>query len=339
MKNPNGYGTVVKLSGNRRKPFVARKTVRWKDNGQPVFLIIGYYATKEEGLIALAEYNQNPYDIANRNLTLAEVYEKWKTLKAPQLAKPNRENLFSGFRYMEKIKDLKYREIRSFQMQNIIDSAGSYSRQSIVKNLFGHLDRFALEMDVINKMYSQLTKTVEYEQLEERIPFSAEEIKVLWDHEDDFFVGYVLIMIYSGWRITEFCEMKTEDVDVDQWTMKGGSKTISGKNRIVPIHSAIKHLVKRYFNPDHKRLILQENGTTYTAENFRKEFHSCCERFGMKHTPHEARHTFRSMLDSAGANQKCIDLMMGHKSFGVGERVYTHKTVEELREAIELISR
>jgi hypothetical protein len=42
-------------------------------------------------------------------------------------------------------------------------------------------------------------------------------------------------------------------------------------------------------------------------------------------------------LDSAGANKVCIDLMMGHKSKEVGERIYTHKTIEELKAAIELI--
>ena len=57
----------------------------------------------------------------------------------------------------------------------------------------------------------------------------------------------------------------------------------------------------------------------------------------MEHTPHECRHTFRSRLDSAGANKVCIDLMMGHKSSGTGERVYTHKTLEELKIAIEFL--
>ena len=29
MKLPNGYGSVVKLSGKRRKPYQVRKTVGW----------------------------------------------------------------------------------------------------------------------------------------------------------------------------------------------------------------------------------------------------------------------------------------------------------------------
>ena len=61
------------------------------------------------------------------------------------------------------------------------------------------------------------------------------------------------------------------------------------------------------------------------------------EKLQMNHTPHECRHTFRSKLDSAKANKKCIDLMMGHKSKDVGERTYTHKTLQELKDAIELI--
>ena len=37
MKNPNGYGSVVKLSGNRRKPFCARKTSGWNEKGHPIY--------------------------------------------------------------------------------------------------------------------------------------------------------------------------------------------------------------------------------------------------------------------------------------------------------------
>ena len=61
------------------------------------------------------------------------------------------------------------------------------------------------------------------------------------------------------------------------------------------------------------------------------------KQLGIDKTPHECRHTFRSRLDSAGANKVCIDLMMGHKSKEVGERIYTHKTIQELKDAMEMI--
>ena len=57
----------------------------------------------------------------------------------------------------------------------------------------------------------------------------------------------------------------------------------------------------------------------------------------MKHTPHECRHTVETQLDSAGASRKCIDLLMGHVSKDTGNRVYNHKTLDELKATVELI--
>jgi integrase len=60
-------------------------------------------------------------------------------------------------------------------------------------------------------------------------------------------------------------------------------------------------------------------------------------KIGAKHTVHETRHTFRTWLDRFGGNITCINKLMGHSSGDVGMKVYTHKTIEELRETIELI--
>ena len=77
MKNPNGYGSVVKLSGKRRKPFWIRKTAGWNEKGQPIYKTIGYTATREEGNILLAEYNKNPWNVDTAKLTLKELYDLW----------------------------------------------------------------------------------------------------------------------------------------------------------------------------------------------------------------------------------------------------------------------
>lgn len=40
MKLPNGYGSVVKMSGKRRKPYMVRKTIGWHlDKGKDRFRI------------------------------------------------------------------------------------------------------------------------------------------------------------------------------------------------------------------------------------------------------------------------------------------------------------
>lgn len=339
MKNPNGYGSVVKLSGNRRKPYTARKTTGWNDKGHPIYLTIGYYATRQEGMIALAEYNKNPFDINASKMTFEEVYQKWLVTKYPKLSEALQRNLKTAHNHCKNLYGMKYKEIRSFHMQDCIDNCGcGYSTQGSIKNLFGHLDRFAMELDVIQKMYSSLTTS---EPIPEsgKEPFSDQEVEVLWQHKDEPWVWSVLLMLYSGWRITEFVTLKTADINLEAETMMGGIKTRNGKERIVPIHSEMIGFVKQHYDETYKTFIHDEAGQPMTADDYRSIFNEIMKRFGMDHTPHETRHTFRSRLDSAGANKKCIDLMMGHKSKDVGERVYTHKTVQELKDAIEKISR
>ena len=80
MRLPNSFGSVYKLSGKRRKPWAARKTVGWKtieDTMQchPVYAFIGYYATRAEALQALTAYNENPYDLKADTITFKEVYQ------------------------------------------------------------------------------------------------------------------------------------------------------------------------------------------------------------------------------------------------------------------------
>ena len=337
MKNPNGYGSVVKLSGNRRKPYTVRKTTGWNDKGQPIYLVIGYYATREEGMIALAEYNRNPYDIDKQKLTLKELYDKWSETILPKLGKSLQGGLKSAYKHIRKLEELKYRDIRSFQMQYTIDNCGhGYSTQATIKNLWGYLDRFAMEMDVISKMFSQLTTSAPVAE-SHKTPFSEAEIQNLWDHAEEPYVDTILIMLYSGWRIIEFVTLETSNVDMTNQTMKGGVKTRNGKERIVPIHPKVLKFIEQRFNSTSKYLILDEEGKPLEEGKFREIFKSTLSRYGINHLPHETRHTFRTRLDSVGANKKCIDLMMGHKSKDVGERVYTHKTLEELKTAIELL--
>ena len=82
MKLPNGYGSVHKLSGKRRKPWRVRITSGYvyneeKDRQIRQYKTLGYYETKQLALQALASYNENPYDIDADKITFSECYEKW----------------------------------------------------------------------------------------------------------------------------------------------------------------------------------------------------------------------------------------------------------------------
>ena len=46
MKLPNGYGSVAKLTGNRRRPYMVRITTGFTDDGRQLMKILGYYAKR-----------------------------------------------------------------------------------------------------------------------------------------------------------------------------------------------------------------------------------------------------------------------------------------------------
>lgn len=337
MRNPNGYGSVVKLSGNRRRPYAIRKTTGWNDKGHPIYLHVGYAKTKEEGMILLAEYNKSPWDIDAEKTTMEDLFELFEEKKLPKLGKSSQSTLKSAFKHCKKYHKMKYKDMKSYHMQDVIDNCGlGYSTQGQIKNLFGHLDNFALEIDVINKSYAQLTTADPIPDTKKK-PFTDEEVDILWNIKDEPWIDSVLVFLYTGFRISELLSLKTEDVDLKEKTFQGGTKSEAGKNRIVPIHSKIYELVKKRVEEGNEYLFSLD-GKKLSSYKYYKIWNSIMNELGFDHTPHECRHTFRSRLDSANANKVCIDLMMGHKSKGVGERVYTHKTVQELKDAIELIT-
>ncbi len=117
---------------------------------------------------------------------------------------------------------------------------------------------------------------------------------------------------------------------------KAGSKSASGKNRIVPIHPRIEPFVQELVNQGNTYLITYKD-KKINRVTYYKYWERVMKKIGADKTPHEARHTFETNLDNAKGNRKCIDMLMGHKSKDVGNRVYNHKTLNQLRETINLL--
>ena len=336
MKNPNGYGSVFKLSGNRRRPYGVKKTIGWNEKGHPISNTIDYCVTREEGMILLAKYNDEPWDVDSVKITFKELFELWKEKKAFKLGKSNQQCLFSAYHHCKPLQNMKYKAVKSFHMQDCIDGCNKgYSTQGAIKNLLRHLDKFALELDIVTRCYSDLLISEPIPDTN-KIPFTEEAINKLWSIEGVPWVDSVLAFLYTGFRISELLDLRTSNVNLDEGTLKGGTKTRAGKDRLVPIHSKILPLIQKRIEGGGEYLF-GDNGKKISIGTYYKYWNEIMETVNLTHTPHECRHTFRSRLDSAGANKRCIDLIMGHKSKDVGERVYTHKTVQKLREAIELL--
>ena len=347
-RRPNGSGTVVKLSGNRKKPYQVRVNTRLDDRGYPTFDILGTYEDKVQADISLAKYNENPYDVNLRNLTFTEVYERWyqrrfKRHPDEKVAKNQRSSseytARAAYKKCTPLHTQIYSTLRTKDMQDIADADSlSHSMSEHVVVLLRHLGRYALETDISQKDYASFVSVTKEEDDEHGIPFTRTDLEALWKNRTLPFVDTVLIYCYSGWRINELARMPLQDIDLQEKTFFGGMKTEAGRNRTVPIHSSIFNMVEKRYCLQFQSLIYHNGKRDIRESDYRKCFDNALKGCGImqKHTPHDCRHTFNSMLDSAGVRKSTILKLMGHAG-DLNEKIYTHKTIHELREAVESI--
>lgn len=57
----------------------------------------------------------------------------------------------------------------------------------------------------------------------------------------------------------------------------------------------------------------------------------------MEHKPHDTRHTFITKAKDAGINEYVLKLIVGHEIRDVTEKIYTHRTLEDMQYEIEKI--
>ena len=322
MRNPNGYGSITKLSGNRRRPywvrFAAASTtadgVHLKENRKT----IGYYATKKEAIAALAEYNRSPYDLSKQT-TFGELFNKWLTEKT--IGDKAKYSYTEAFNKCAPIASRPIAELRLNHFQAIIDSY-SHTSKSNVNNIITVIKgicSYAMRYDLISKDYSAYIKAKYTIKEDIHKAFTNEDIQAFWDMPSSEFRDITLILLYSGWRISELLNLN--EINTAENYMKGGMKTKAGKDRIVPTHPRIQPILQAY-----------TDGFTMKYNDYKDKI----KLYG--HLPHDTRHTFISRLQNAGADHVSIERLVGHSSKGVTDKVYTHKTIEDLRKVVELLS-
>ena len=261
MRLPSGYGGVVKLKGNRRKPYQVRLTKGFTDEGKQIYMYLGYYAKRSEALEALAEYRSNPYDITRETITFAEVYKKWSNEHFKKVSSSSIERYSNAYRkYCKSLYKMRFKDIRLTHLQAVIDNCGkAHPTRASIKTLFNVLFSFAMKNDIVDKDYAQYVDIGQREGKINRKPFTQEEIDKLFKYVDTFeYLDTILIMIYSGLRIGELLDLRIKNIHLKDRYMIGGNKTKAGKNRIIPISKKTEPFIKKYYetNKDKEFLII-----------------------------------------------------------------------------------
>lgn len=329
MRRGNGDGSIFKLSGKRRKPWAVRITTGWTDEGKQITKYLGYYKTKTEAKAALNQYIVSPYELETKSVTLWQVYEGWE--KETTISEKTKKNYISAFNRAENLYKTPMRDIKVMHLERVLEQLSPHMKK-VFRNMMKQLYIYAMKHEIVDKNIMELI-TVKEAEVKERVPFTVEEIERLKAYKHKH-TDTAIILLYTGMRITELLEIKTENVNLAERYMKGGIKTEAGKDRIIPIHDEIFELVKARFERGHKLLICHDNGKPIPYRSYRSVFWDrMSTRLKLEHTPHDTRHTFATFADRVGMNKVALKRMLGHSLKDVTDH-YTHKDISELLEEI-----
>lgn len=366
-KLPNGYGTIRYLGKNRRNCYavhppavieegtgriIRQKPLCYVDAWIKGFTVLtaykaGTYTPDMENTLEigdtddltglsqriLADYSRSKgIEEPAKGKTFSEVYEeyyKWKYESGKEYSKASKSSTRAAFRNCSSIHDREFSSLRYDDLQGVIDSCNlKHASLELIVTLFKQMYQYADIQEYSEKNYAEHVKIKIEDDDEHGTPFSQNELKILWDHKDDPVAEFLLIMCYSGYRISAYLNM---EVNIKERYFKGGVKTKAGKERIVPIHSAILPLVKSRIKRDGCIL----NCRTHAFRDDMRKFLS--EHNLPDHTPHDCRHTFSALCEKYGVLENDRKRMLGHAFSDVTNGVYGHRSLSDLREQIEKI--
>ena len=350
MKMPNGYGSITKLPGNRRKPWRVRKTVGWETDPstktvKQKYINIGYYASKADALQALAKYNEDPYDLHLASITFEEVYEKWSETHFEKIKDTN--GYKAAYKLCGKLDKMRMVDIKLDHLQRVCDESGKNTPTlKTLKNMWNLMWKYCEIHEILPKGSKETISYVDIKKAGnpnayDRKPFTKKDVARLWKivNSNEYY-SVVLILIYTGLRISELLDLKKSEVNMEErWFKVLESKTNAGI-RTVPIAKKVLPFFEYWMTKnDCEYLISTPDAKHFEYRNYYDSYWKPLMKSANMdaYTPHCTRHTCVSLLTAAKVDERFIQKIVGHKGQNVTQVVYTHLEIQELIEEIDKI--
>lgn len=146
MKMPNGYGSITKLSGSRRRPYAVRRTI----DGRQKYL--AYFADFNDALAYLVELNKCPA-ILGSDITFADAYRFEMAERRKRIANVTAQNYDIAFRKCAAIHDKRLTDLTVTDLQSIIKTMSAtgirHPMQKKVRQVMHNVYRYAIKYQLI----------------------------------------------------------------------------------------------------------------------------------------------------------------------------------------------
>lgn len=339
MKNPNGAGSIVKLSGKRRRPYAVRVTIgikKQKNKLKQKQKYIGYYETRKDAQIALADYARGFFNIELSGITFNEMYDRFTKIKFPSVSEAQQETYTAAHFRSKPLHGMKFSEIKASHMQAVIDERGkSYSSRVKMKTLYNQMYISAIQDDIVQKNYAEYLSVGADDTKEIHNVIADSAVKSLWNALHVPYVDYLLILLFTGMRRGELIRIKTEDVHLEERYMIGGSKTEAGRNRIIPIHESLLPFFVGRMDGEY---LFEEDGQPLKDHHIRTRIENAQKELGLKFLAHDTRVTFTSNMRRVEADWLTTKRIIGHSDRGVTEKVYTKIGIQAFVDEVDKLS-
>lgn len=314
-RRSNGEGTVYKTkSGN------------WQCEIRNPRRTKGGFKTKKEALAYLETLKADKRSVS----TIASLYTLWSENSMPKLSESKQTAYKIAYNKIPvELAKQPIQDVTISNLQEIVSGLTFYPARDI-KSLLSHIYKRACAQGDVP---GNLAQYIELPKLEEKeaAAFTEDEVMSLWEAylSGDSFVGYILIMIYSGMMPGELLACKRQNIDLENRVIVGtGKKTKVRKETPIAIADCIVPVIENVCGET--KLIHANKDKFYT------EYYKSIRNANIRELPpYSCRHTTATALASK-VPPSILQRVMRHSKFTTTQR-YIHHSAEQAKDAVNTI--
>ena len=308
-----------------------------------------------------AELNNGIMPGESSKITFELLSDIWVNKFTPNVSKQGRSQYFSLFRnYINPaFGALHLKDIRKANLQSLLNdmaqNGASQSQLKKIKMLSSAVMEFATDNEYIARNVFASVKVPVTDQ-KERQPLTKEQMQLVITTWQEHRMGLpALIMLYCGLRRGELLALQWSDINLDTGKINiyksvafdnshkpviKTTKTKSGQRQV-----EIPFVLLSAFNqskPTSLYVCSDTNGNMMTYSAFKRAWESYMHYLNIcaggtdatrskpkviamqPFTPHQLRHTYATLLYSAGVDMLTAQKLLGHSDIKVTMGIYTH---------------
>ena len=280
----------------------------------------GGFQTKKAALA----YASCPPDSVVNAPTLRAYHKTWHNAGFTKLSKSKQIAYDIAWKRWAGLYDKPVSNISIGDLQGQVDAETStYYPAKDMKTLVSHLLKMAVAEGY---MRSNLAEFIELPPLNEKelTPYTEDEIKLFWAAytAGDTFIGYILLMIYTGMMPGELFILKKDMIDFDKCEIRGaGLKTKKRKETALVFPQSIGPVLHKLCDYSRSR---KDYVLCMDRDKFYPEYHRAVQSAGCRDLPpYSCRHTTATALALGNIAPSVIQEVMRHTKFTTTQR-YIH---------------